>query len=74
MMLGVTIHIILDMLGRAGVQLLWPLPARISFYGVTPLIPMVIPVTRAVINAFILDAAIGVAWIAYLMWKKRLSP
>lgn len=71
---GVLTHISLDLFSSPGVQLLWPIPFRISYHGLAPMLSAGLPITREVVNFFILDSALGIAWLGYLYLKGRIFP
>lgn len=73
--IGILIHILVDMVTMPGVQLLWPLPAWISIYGIYPLQilkPITLSLLTTKLNWAYLDMALGVMWLTYLFIKKRI--
>ena len=75
--IGILTHILLDMTTSSwGLQVMWPLDKEwITFNG--PLEHQDGPPTyqrlKSNLHLMIIDVALGVAWMAYLYWKKNLS-
>lgn len=77
---GITVHIIQDMALSQGVPLLWPSMLLFSFRGISLFDPATLPflegsafTLKNYLKAAIIDMALGVMWIFYLWFRKRVK-
>ncbi len=77
--IGICTHLFLDMILSQGVPLLWPSLLHFSFHGIhyfDPAAPSFLnssaEVLRKTLKMAILDMAIGVAWMFWLVWRRRV--
>ncbi len=75
---GIGVHLILDMLFAPGILLLWPSSLFVSFLGVergVELVPFFVDDAGLMISRMkwaVADLGLGVFWLAYLWWQKKL--
>ncbi len=78
--MGITTHLLLDMIASHGVPLFWPSLLHVSFTSVgyfDPTTPSFLnsspEVVRRTFKVAIVDMAAGAAWIFWLWWKKKVT-
>ncbi len=77
---GISSHLLLDMIASHGVPLFWPSLIHFSFTHIgyfDPATPSFLnsspEVLRRAFKMAILDMALGTAWIFWLWWKKKVT-
>ena len=77
--IGISTHLILDMMFRYGIPLLWPHSIHFSYYVIgypltqlSPTFNYSASILRYFLKFTIFDMALGTTWIFYLLLRKRI--
>jgi membrane-bound metal-dependent hydrolase YbcI (DUF457 family) len=79
--LGLAVHFILDMIfSEYGIPLFWTYLGHLSFSGIQVIDPSAVSLMKPEVEVLskslkeaILDMGLGVSWLAYLWWRKKIK-
>ena len=78
--LGITIHLLLDLFYQPGIQLLWPMDAYFSYFGVVKVsMETLLAAGRnvdyliAAKSKMIFDMGLGILWLMYFWYRKKIK-